>query len=238
MRTLISPELVWTSYNVAVSLCSVLRNVTILTLSRISSFKRIKNYWLGVSTCLYDLSITWSLKYNIWRRSQTDFSLWQYWGKFQNSPMSGGHRLKLNVTFPISWLILDSKSWVLSTTSTYWRQMLQNFCLHHWKRPKISLTDCPLKATSLFEYLRVRPGAYLKGAHFGVTCKHWTRMESLARDKRSSLFGLGQWRRQCYNFDSWGLCYKTFYGRNLWVFVITSSVCPWQAFPVLNNVCG
>jgi hypothetical protein len=28
-----------------------------------------------------------------------------------------------------------------------------------------------------------------------------------------------------------GLYYKTFYGRNLQIFVISSSVCPWQAYP-------
>jgi hypothetical protein len=26
-------------------------------------------------------------------------------------------------------------------------------------------------------------------------------------------------------------CYKTFYGRNLRIFVINYIVCPWQAFP-------
>ena len=76
MRTLISPELVWTSYNVSISLCSVLRNVTSLSLSRISSLKRSWKLSTGVSTCLYDLWITGSLKYNIWRSSQTDISLY------------------------------------------------------------------------------------------------------------------------------------------------------------------
>jgi hypothetical protein len=60
MRTLISQELVWTSYNVAVSLCCFLRNVTSLSLSRIFSFKRSWQLLTGVSTCLYDMSITWS----------------------------------------------------------------------------------------------------------------------------------------------------------------------------------
>jgi len=81
MRTLISPELVWTSYNVAVSLCYVLWNVTSLSLSRISSFKRNCKLLTGGSTCLYDLWITWSLKYNIWRSSQTDFSLYNFCNK-------------------------------------------------------------------------------------------------------------------------------------------------------------
>ncbi len=58
MRALISPELVWTSYNVAFSLCCVLWNVTSLSMSRISSFKRSWELLTGVSTCLYDMWIT------------------------------------------------------------------------------------------------------------------------------------------------------------------------------------
>jgi hypothetical protein len=27
-------------------------------------------------------------------------------------------------------------------------------------------------------------------------------------------------------FYTWGLFYKTFYGRNLWIFVISQNVCP------------
>jgi len=77
MRTRISPELVSTSYNVAISLCCVLWNVTSLSLSRISSFKKSWELLTGVSTCLFDLSITWSLKYNIWRTSQTLFTIIQ-----------------------------------------------------------------------------------------------------------------------------------------------------------------
>jgi hypothetical protein len=33
-----------------------------------------------------------------------------------------------------------------------------------------------------------------------------------------------------YSIDTRGLYYKTFYGRNLQIFVISYSVCPWQAF--------
>jgi hypothetical protein len=29
----------------------------------------------------------------------------------------------------------------------------------------------------------------------------------------------------------WGMYYKTFYRRNLQIFVISWSVCPWQAYP-------
>jgi len=31
--------------------------------------------------------------------------------------------------------------------------------------------------------------------------------------------------------------YKTFYGRNLRMFAIIQSVCPWQAFPAWSNIC-
>ncbi len=30
--------------------------------------------------------------------------------------------------------------------------------------------------------------------------------------------------------NTWGQCYETFYGRSLLIFVISYSVCPWQAF--------
>ncbi len=30
----------------------------------------------------------------------------------------------------------------------------------------------------------------------------------------------------------WGQCYKTFSVRNLQIFIISLSICPWQAFPV------
>jgi len=35
-----------------------------------------------------------------------------------------------------------------------------------------------------------------------------------------------------------GQCYKTFYGRNLRIFVLRKSVYLWQAFPAEPNVCG
>ncbi len=37
--------------------------------------------------------------------------------------------------------------------------------------------------------------------------------------------------------NSRGLYYKTFYDRNLPIYVITYSVSAWQAFPALSNVC-
>jgi hypothetical protein len=33
-------------------------------------------------------------------------------------------------------------------------------------------------------------------------------------------------------------CYETFSVRNLRIFVISLSACPWQAFPALSNDCG
>jgi hypothetical protein len=38
--------------------------------------------------------------------------------------------------------------------------------------------------------------------------------------------------------DPRGLYYKTFYSHNLRIFVISQSVCVWQAFPAMSNVCG
>ncbi len=38
--------------------------------------------------------------------------------------------------------------------------------------------------------------------------------------------------------DYRGQCYKAFYGCSVLMFVISSSVCPWQVFPDQSNVCG
>ncbi len=35
-----------------------------------------------------------------------------------------------------------------------------------------------------------------------------------------------------------GQSYETFYGHNLWIFVIILRVCPCEAFPAKSNVCG
>ncbi len=35
---------------------------------------------------------------------------------------------------------------------------------------------------------------------------------------------------------NWGRCQKTFYGRKLRLFIISQSICPWQAFPAQSNV--
>jgi hypothetical protein len=33
-------------------------------------------------------------------------------------------------------------------------------------------------------------------------------------------------------------CYKTYYVRNLRIFIISKGVYPWYALPALSNVCG
>jgi hypothetical protein len=35
-----------------------------------------------------------------------------------------------------------------------------------------------------------------------------------------------------------GAMLQNFFVRNLWISVISWSVCPWQAFPAKSNVCG
>jgi hypothetical protein len=38
--------------------------------------------------------------------------------------------------------------------------------------------------------------------------------------------------------DIRGQCYKTFHGRDLRIFEISLSVCPWQEFPAYSIACG
>ncbi len=38
-------------------------------------------------------------------------------------------------------------------------------------------------------------------------------------------------RKKFYSTGPRGQCFKTFYGRNLRIFIKSQSVCPWQAFP-------
>jgi hypothetical protein len=35
----------------------------------------------------------------------------------------------------------------------------------------------------------------------------------------------------------WALCYELFYSHNLWILVVSWSVCPCLSFPTLSNVC-
>jgi hypothetical protein len=39
-----------------------------------------------------------------------------------------------------------------------------------------------------------------------------------------------------YEIDTKAQCYKTFYVRNLRIYVISESVCPWQSFLAKYNV--
>jgi hypothetical protein len=51
-------------------------------------------------------------------------------------------------------------------------------------------------------------------------------------DKHSSLFVLNAMEaKKNFDIDTWGQSYKTFYGHNLRIFIMSLSVCPWQAFP-------
>ncbi len=45
-------------------------------------------------------------------------------------------------------------------------------------------------------------------------------------------------RKKVYNIGPRIQCYKTFYGRYLRMFIISQSVCPWQAFPAKSSVQG
>ncbi len=65
--------------------------------------------------------------------------------------------------------------------------------------------------------------------YFRLFSLNWNLLYS---GKRASLF---VWKNRN---PSVGISYKTFYGRNLQIFVISWSACPWQAFPAWSNVCG
>jgi hypothetical protein len=41
-----------------------------------------------------------------------------------------------------------------------------------------------------------------------------------------------------FNKSEWSQSYKTFYARNLRMYVKSWRICSWQAFPPLSNVCG
>ncbi len=81
MRTPISPTEI-EPVKMLCFLCVVfLWDVISLSLSRISNFKRSWKFVMRVSSCLYDLYITWSLKYNIEDPAKQNF---QY-SKFNNN---------------------------------------------------------------------------------------------------------------------------------------------------------
>jgi hypothetical protein len=72
-----------------------------------------------------------------------------------------------------------------------------------------------------------------------LTCKHSARLERLARDKHFGLLRkyVNYGSKRFHSTGPRAQCYKTFYGRNLRIFVISYSVCPWQTFPAQSNVC-
>jgi hypothetical protein len=61
----------------------------------------------------------------------------------------------------------------------------------------------------------------------------------IARAKCSSLLqkGITYGCKKFYNMDTRGQCHKTTYGHKLRLFIISKSICPWQAFPAKSNVC-
>ncbi len=54
---------------------------------------------------------------------------------------------------------------------------------------------------------------------------------------QKSLITLAPDRMTVFTLNPWVQCYKTFYVHNLRMFVLSWSVCPWQAFPTQSNVC-
>jgi hypothetical protein len=66
----------------------------------------------------------------------------------------------------------------------------------------------------------------------GLARKHKARLEKPVRDKRSGLFQTfaNYGHIGLCNIGPWEQCYKNFHGNNLLVFIISCSVCPWQAF--------
>jgi hypothetical protein len=55
--------------------------------------------------------------------------------------------------------------------------------------------------------------------------------------RRSSLLqtAINYEHKKFYNSNTRAQCYKTFYGRNLLIFVISYSVCSWQDFSPWSN---
>ncbi len=69
-----------------------------------------------------------------------------------------------------------------------------------------------------------REGRSIDATHLQRLRRIFCVSDTLLRDKLECLRGANI-------FESRGQCYKTFFVRNLWIFVISWSVCPWQAFP-------
>ncbi len=65
----------------------------------------------------------------------------------------------------------------------------------------------------------------------------YAKVEQLKHSSLLRKFG-NYGRKMFYKISPWGQCYKIFFVRNLRIFVISQSVCPWQAFQAQSNVCG
>jgi hypothetical protein len=81
-----------------------------------------------------------------------------------------------------------------------------------------------------------KAGAYsgdTLGKYPGLTFKHCSSQEMLAKDRQSSLLltltNYGY--KKFFSSRPWGQCHKTFYGRKFRIFIISQSVCSWQDFP-------
>ncbi len=77
------------------------------------------------------------------------------------------------------------------------------------------------KARSVFK--SVAPEKGFTQVSSCLTHNHYTNLEKLAKDKHSSLFQtfVKYGRKKFYKIGPWGLYYKTFYGGNLRIFVIS-----------------
>ncbi len=70
---------------------------------------------------------------------------------------------------------------------------------------------------------------------YQIRPKYWARFKKLAsKNYLTSLSVPFMTQKNCfYNINSWGLYYKSFYGRNLRIFVISWNVCAWESLSSL-----
>ncbi len=78
-------------------------------------------------------------------------------------------------------------------------------------------------------FYRIGPRSYRLGQVRKIPQgKKFVPLQGRSRDSATTSFGSNPGAN----------CYKTFYGCRLRIFVISQSICPWQAFPAQFNVCG
>jgi hypothetical protein len=66
-----------------------------------------------------------------------------------------------------------------------------------------------------------------------LACKNCTRVEVsgyIGKHSSSVWYVMNGTRKMFYEIGLWAQCQKTFYVRNLQIFVKSPSVCPWQPF--------